>query len=407
MSDKGQQPSTVLLGDKKANEHEAEDGRFGVESTEERGLNEFNAAETAKPDIPQKEVVEDEDVLNTSNPTPNQDIDMEDCRMEGTTLDRDTPMVDVERQTEAEMRKILETKSVLHTPTSKRISKASRPNNSAHRAKERLKKRRRETSPDAVAERKKRRADRLRCKEEQAKAVPPTFDPTQCDLSWKEELMHPLERLTLEKRSETPNLTDPYWIFQHICNALDVAMISEESTDSSLEDGNMEGDKGDNSDHTGNEKDGELDATEESSSIWKLKKSPYDNSFYLNHETIMASGGVVQERDISSVDSYLIVPIKATVVAFDRQQMWFDNPAYQREDHHGACKRLGIVNTDIPKLKGMRPGMALLFWQPVAVDAMREFEANELLQGCILVDGVGLGKTMTTGAYLLSVSILP
>lgn len=35
---------------------------------------------------------------------------------------------------------------------------------------------------------------------------------------------------------------------------------------------------------------------------------------------------------------------------FDKQQKWFDNKKYQRENHETACKMLKIINPDVPKI---------------------------------------------------------
>ena len=52
----------------------------------------------------------------------------------------------------------------------------------------------------------------------------------------------------------------------------------------------------------------------------------------------------------------------------------------------------------------MQHNVTLHFWQPVAIHAICEMTQNRLLKGGILADAVGLGKTWTSAAFLLSVS---
>ncbi|QRD85753.1 hypothetical protein F9C07_2104639 [Aspergillus flavus] len=63
---------------------------------------------------------------------------------------------------------------------------------------------------------------------------------------------------------------------------------------------------------------------------------------------------------------------------------------FSRKDHDVACSMLGIENSDLCRIKGMRRSASLKFWQPALVWA---WEFNRRLQSCILVDSVGLGKT--------------
>lgn len=60
-------------------------------------------------------------------------------------------------------------------------------------------------------------------------------------------------------------------------------------------------------------------------------------------------------------------------VEFDKQQQWFNNIEYQREDLKGACKELGIPGLG-KDTRFRMPGMALSqefeFWQVVAVKGM-------------------------------------
>lgn len=88
--------------------------------------------------------------------------------------------------------------------------------------------------------------------------------------------------------------------------------------------------------------------------------------------------------------------------AVNQHDSWFDNELYQRENETEACQYLGIDNPDRQKVRCMHH-CRLHFWQPVAIHAMCQFANDLLLSGCLLADGVGLGKTWTTIAFLLTV----
>ncbi|KAL3453853.1 hypothetical protein BJX65DRAFT_78800 [Aspergillus insuetus] len=85
---------------------------------------------------------------------------------------------------------------------------------------------------------------------------------------------------------------------------------------------------------------------------------------------------------------------------------WLDNVDFQRDNHVEACHALGITNPERPKIRGMNPSATLKPWQPVAIHAITQFMQNPMLKGCILADGVGVGKTWETIGLILHVSLL-
>ena len=137
-------------------------------------------------------------------------------------------------------------------------------------------------------------------------------------------------------------------------------------------------------------------------------------SVYMKLEDLPHHGLVWDENlsfgnveDITApTDTTLLVPTQDAIDAFHRQQEWFDSLKYQQENHSTACTELGIPNPSVPKITGMRRNVSLRFWQPVAIKAMCDMATNPLLNGCVLADAVGLGKTWTTAGYLLAVCIL-
>ena len=94
-----------------------------------------------------------------------------------------------------------------------------------------------------------------------------------------------------------------------------------------------------------------------------------------------------------------------TAAEFERVQEMFDNRAYQRENIEEAARNLNIQNIDMPRMPGMLRNSVFKQWQPVGINAIRAFRSTRpsRLRGCVLADGVGLGKTWITLGYILSV----
>ena len=93
-----------------------------------------------------------------------------------------------------------------------------------------------------------------------------------------------------------------------------------------------------------------------------------------------------------------------TIEAFRQHQDWFNHEEYQQQDHKKACQELKIINPKTPKITNMQHNVTLHFWQPVAIHTIHKMTQNHLLKGGILADAVGLGKTWTSAAFLLSIS---
>jgi SNF2 family DNA or RNA helicase len=102
--------------------------------------------------------------------------------------------------------------------------------------------------------------------------------------------------------------------------------------------------------------------------------------------------------------SDIIKPNKEGLKKFEEMQKWFNNQAYQRENHKEACSKLGIPNTQHPRLRSMIRSLVFKFWQPVAIMQLLEIKAKDYLQGAILADSVGLRKTWECIRFLLKVS---
>lgn len=90
---------------------------------------------------------------------------------------------------------------------------------------------------------------------------------------------------------------------------------------------------------------------------------------------------------------------------FDHLQSMFDNRAYQRDNYTEACGAVGILNAEHPRLPGMTRNLVFRIWQVVAIHAIMIF--RQLLNGCVIADAVGLGKTWIALGCLLQVSASP
>lgn len=208
--------------------------------------------------------------------------------------------------------------------------------------------------------------------------------------AWKDRVLRPKEKLQLSAVSATMDMSEPFWKYKFIEIALKACMPNAVSD--AVED------------------DDESVAEGSASENAVVFASVYDASRYLDAESIdwhkeltAAEVGDVTETDNASI----IVPTQESLELFQKQQKWFDNKEYQRENHQEACRRLMISNLDMPKIPGMRPGIVLKFWQPVAIDGLCEFKKKEYLRGSILADAVGFGKTFITIGFLLAVSYSP
>lgn len=112
----------------------------------------------------------------------------------------------------------------------------------------------------------------------------------------------------------------------------------------------------------------------------------------------------VEDKMIADNSTLLIKPTEEAVRSFTKLQQLMDNNIYQRENHLQACFKLGITNPKRPKLPVMLLNSKLHFWQPVAVNAIREFTENDHIQGGILANELGLRKSWVIIGYLLAVS---
>ncbi|KAM5480548.1 hypothetical protein McanMca71_002413 [Microsporum canis] len=166
-------------------------------------------------------------------------------------------------------------------------------------------------------------------------------------------------------KSETMDMSDPWWQARFVEKALAEANIACETFDSCLCD--------DTSHHNDN-----LDAF-----MWSKELEAVDLED--GHDRV----------------SFLIEPNQEELRTFTEQQKWLDNTLFQREDYIESCNALGISSSK-PRVVGMRRSVLLKVWQPLAIQALLEFETKAYLRGAILADGVGLGKTWEAIGFFLA-----
>lgn len=292
-------------------------------------------------------------------------------------------------------------------------SKSSRPTAAARRARMRKpnpKKRKRgagssnDESPTATkaSKRTKVKSSKPKSSKRKRPELEPSANYGPDDITkdaWRKELIDPDPPLVLVRMTETLDLTDPWWQYHVIEKALSLVEHAEQATEEEIQ--AVE----DPFDENTVEPQNEEDATEEDlTSVGCI----YSSRRYLHAESAqeaivqMAAVGAQDGEEFAKVTSR-IIPTEASVAAFDKQQGWFNNREYQRENHLEACRLLGIENPDVPKLKGMRAGIKLYFWQPVAMNGLLEMARDKLLRGALLADAVGLGKTWITVGFLMAV----
>ncbi|OJD20503.1 hypothetical protein ACJ73_08161 [Blastomyces percursus] len=180
--------------------------------------------------------------------------------------------------------------------------------------------------------------------------------------SRNDEALTPRKRIPLTKTSESMNLDEPYWQWMMLRKAV---KASEERDSESTE----------NTDHF----------------------DIFRNEQYLHADSVNWAAELAKERE-----DEIIAPMQESIAKFLQNQTFLDNPVYQPQDNERACRELQIPNPKILRVKGMRRHLSLKFWQPVAVQAIRDFRASKHVKGCIESDVMGLGKTWVTIAYLLS-----
>jgi hypothetical protein len=112
----------------------------------------------------------------------------------------------------------------------------------------------------------------------------------------------------------------------------------------------------------------------------------------------------VEDGKPVNMTAALIVPDETTQGNLAEIDRALDNTKLQREDVAKAKKTFNIPqSSDILNVKGMRISKAPTLWQLLAADAMHDAFNDEEINGMLLADDVGLGKTWSCMTFLLKV----
>ncbi|KAL4744246.1 hypothetical protein BDW72DRAFT_188978, partial [Aspergillus terricola var. indicus] len=226
---------------------------------------------------------------------------------------------------------------------------------------------------------------------------------------WRAQAIIPTKRRVLNPSSTRMNMSDPWWQYKFIDNAIKNAPQSPsplaDTAVENLASGQPRSRASPRLNQISVEPEEELQVPDMLSSLKHmimivLVVNPYNAPMQWDtvwHEKLEVSDITLE----SPLKPELIKPDKAAIARAQEQQDWLDNPELQRENHEEACAALGIDDLDRPKLKGMRISAVLRFWQLVAINMIREFVENLYLSSAILANSIGLGKTWTTVGYLL------
>ncbi|KAB8226196.1 P-loop containing nucleoside triphosphate hydrolase protein [Aspergillus novoparasiticus] len=211
-----------------------------------------------------------------------------------------------------------------------------------------------------------------------------TGKPEPIDLTiekWREEMIHPRERIILTKYSPDFNPHEKYWQFQLISEALKRAEMS--FVDEQIEDlGDLSTEQNiawePTLDHSVDDLDPPVNSQVDHFDPIKIAATA-------DLEASMAA-----EIDTSDFESStLIIPTEESLERFEQHQKMLDNYEYQKKQ-----SRRGL---------SMNQSVVLKFWQPVAIARLLDIRANTKVRGAILGDSVGLGKTWVAIAVMLKI----
>ncbi|GMG25245.1 unnamed protein product [Aspergillus oryzae] len=224
--------------------------------------------------------------------------------------------------------------------------------------------------------------------DEQDSDQPSVGEPEPIDITiekWREEMIHPRERIILTRYSPNFNPQEKYWQFQLISEALKKAEMA--SVDGQIENlGDLSTEQNIAWEPTlGHSVDG-LDPSVNS------QIDHFDPMKIAATADLEAS--IAAEIDASDFESsMLIIPTEESLERFEKHRKILDNLEYQINNHEEACQILKIANPRAPRMRSMNRSVALKFWQPVAVARLLDIRSNTKVRGAILGDSVGLGKT--------------
>ncbi|KAL4985456.1 hypothetical protein BDW68DRAFT_179742 [Aspergillus falconensis] len=196
---------------------------------------------------------------------------------------------------------------------------------------------------------------------------------------WRAQAIIPTKRRVLNPSCTRMDMNNPWWQYQFIDNAIKNAPQSPnpaETTADNVASSQVKSRASPQWNQISVEPEEEQQVPGALSSLKHMiatvsEVNPYNAAMQWDtvwHEKLEVSNITLE----SPPKPELIEPDEAAIARAQEQQDWLDNP-----------------------------DAVLRFWQPVAINVIWEFAENLYLNGAILADSVGLGKTWTTAGYLL------
>ncbi|OJJ89339.1 uncharacterized protein ASPGLDRAFT_31037 [Aspergillus glaucus CBS 516.65] len=213
---------------------------------------------------------------------------------------------------------------------------------------------------------------------------------------WKNELLSPCKQIVLKKQSTDFNREEAYWQFMLITEALACTQIIGFTDNAPAAVDN--------------------DPSSIANTVWEplvilpgskksqVRTETFESSYYTNATDLESS--YAGEIDSTKEPSDVIIPTEESIARLQDLKKIIDNKDYQRDDHEQACHFLGIQSHTVPHLLYMNRSAILKHWQPVAIAGIMWMQEVDYLQGAVLGDHVGLGKTWEAVGVLLYVSWL-
>ena len=136
----------------------------------------------------------------------------------------------------------------------------------------------------------------------------------------------------------------------------------------------------------------------------QVRTETFESSYYANAADLESS--YTGEIDSTKESSHVIIPTEESIARLQDLKKIINNKDYQCDDHKQACHFLGIQSPAVPCLLYMNHAAILKHWQPVVIAGIVRMREVDYLQGAILGDHMGLGKTWGAVGVLLYVSWL-
>lgn len=207
------------------------------------------------------------------------------------------------------------------------------------------------------------------------------------------DVLTPREHIILTRQSETFDLSERYWQFRLVCEALQRTNVS------AIQHGNS---------NIHSEEPTENIAWEPPTEFSGANKSTLNTDLFdPNRNSDLAEVEIFNTVEIDTAEhtSQPSEPTPESLEQVEQQRRILDNREYQRENHAEACRLLKISESGALRMRSMNRTATFKQWQPVAIAAMHEILQKDYIRGVVLGDTVGLGKTWEAVGFLLHVSI--